>query len=257
MIPQPPAAPGRSEPPSPQADITASITRVREHLARAAERAGRRPDEIQLVGVTKFVAADRVLPALRAGITAFGENYVQEAREKIPLVADAAAATALSRPEWHLIGRLQTNKAKYCPPLFDLVHSLDSFPLAEELGRAALKHGKTAQRVLIEVNLSGDTDRAGVAPDQALALCERVAQVPGLQLEGLMGIAPEGAGPEEARPFFQRLRMLWERLPDAERRILSMGMSADFETAIEEGATLVRVGTAIFGARRPPRSRKI
>ncbi len=151
--------------------------------------------------------------------------------------------------EWHLIGHLQTNKAKYCPELFSLVETVDNFSLAKELAKAASKQDRISQRVLVEVNLSGDPARAGVSPEEAIRFCGEVAQVPGLMLEGLMGIAAYNAGGSESRPAFRCLHSLWEQLPAENRRVLSMGMSGDFEVAIEEGATLVRIGSALFGSR--------
>lgn len=232
--------------------IAKNVAEVRERIARAASRTGRWPDEVRLVAVTKTIDAARIREAVAAGVTELAENYVQEARTKIPEVNSAAASTADSpQPPlltWHFIGHLQSNKARYCIDLFSLVHSVDSLPLAEEMGRQAVKHGKTMP-VLIEVNLAGGENRAGSAPDETLALAERIVQVEGVALQGMMGMAPYSGSPEEARPYFKRLRQLWERLPAENRQTLSMGMSGDFEMAIEEGATLVRIGTAIFGER--------
>ncbi len=224
--------------------IAERVRVVQKRIANAAAGAARRPDAVRLVAVTKTVSAARVAAVIAAGVTNVGENYVQEARAKIPEV------NALTNTEavWHLIGHLQRNKAKYCAELFSLVQSVDNYQLAQELGRQAMKQGKT-QAVLVEVNLAEQSERSGVRPDDALALCERVAAVPGVELQGLMGMAPffnEGA---PARPFFARLRGLFERLEPANRRTLSMGMSGDFEAAIAEGATLVRIGTALFGQR--------
>jgi pyridoxal phosphate enzyme (YggS family) len=232
--------------------IAENVARIRARIADAAARAGRSPDEVLLLGVTKTTPPESVLAAARAGVSAFGENYVQEAREKVPVVNAAAGAEGFSL-DWHLIGHLQTNKAKYCPSLFATVETVDNFPLAKELAKAASKQQGTSQRVLVEVNLSGDPARAGVAPDEALAFCEELQQVPGIELDGLMGIAAYDARAEESRPAFRRLRTLWERLPAKNRKTLSMGMSGDFEVAIEEGTTLVRIGSALFGA-RPPRT---
>jgi len=166
------------------------------------------------------------------------------------------------RPLWHLIGHLQSNKAKYAVSLFDLIQSVDSLSLAQEIGRQAVKLGKQPQAVLIEVNLAPEVlGRAGVLPETVNDLAAQIRETPGLELQGLMGIAPaspvaDGGDPdvdraaETARAHFRKLRGLWETLPDQNRRILSMGMSGDFETAIEEGATLIRIGTAIFGRRK-------
>jgi pyridoxal phosphate enzyme (YggS family) len=232
----------------PSNPITENVFRVRERIAAAAARAGRSADEILLLGVTKTVTTDSIIAAVRAGVTTLGENYVQEAREKIPAVTATAEAEGYA-VDWHLIGHLQTNKARYCPALFSVVETADNFSLAKELAKAASKQNKISQRVLVEVNLSGDPARAGVAPEEAIRFCEGLAQIPGLALEGLMGIAAYDANVSVSRPAFRRLRSLWEKLPAENRRILSMGMSGDFEAAIEEGATLVRIGSALFGSR--------
>jgi hypothetical protein len=233
-------------------EIADRIASVRERIAQAAARSGRPPEAIRLVAVTKTVEAARISQAVRAGVTDLGENYVQEARTKSSEVATALLAAHSEPPPliWHLIGHLQRNKAKYCADLFSLIHSVDNYQLAQELGKQAAKHGKT-QPILIEVNLAGLPERAGVAPNDTLALAERVAQVPHLAVRGLMGMAPFSSSddPEQARPHFARLRGLWDCLPADCRHTLSMGMSGDFEIAIEEGATLVRVGTALFGQR--------
>ena len=214
----------------------------------ASSRVGRSPDEILLLGVTKTTPPDCVIAAVRAGVTTLGENYVQEAKVKIPAV-NAAALSEGHPPEWHLIGHLQTNKAKYCPELFSVVETVDNFALAKELAKAASKEGKSGQSVLVEVNLSGDSARAGISPEETLDFCAKLAELSDLKLEGLMGIASYTADAEAARPSFSRLRSLWEKLPVENRKTLSMGMSGDFEVAIEEGTTLVRIGSAIFGAR--------
>jgi hypothetical protein len=229
------------------ADYIRNMALIRERMARAAERVGRTPEAVRLVGVTKTVDVERIAAAVRAGVTEFGENYVQEARSKIPTVN--AALKPGPSPVWHLIGHLQSNKAKHSVALFSLIHSVDNLSLAQEIGRQAAKIGKI-QRVLIEVNLAGDEARAGVPLEATLQLADQVAQTPHLELRGLMGIAPYGPDAEAARPYFRSLYQMWERLPDAHRHELSMGMSGDFEVAIEEGATLVRIGTALFGSRK-------
>lgn len=228
--------------------IAENVARIRERIADAAARAGRSPEEILLLGVTKTTPPEMVLAAVRAGVSTLGENYVQEARQKIPEVNKAAEAEGHPL-NWHLIGHLQTNKAKYCPSLFAVVETVDNLPLAKELAKAASKQDRISQRVLVEVNLSGDPARAGVSPDEATAFCEALSGIPGLILEGLMGIAAYDAEENQVRLAFRRLRSLWEQLPRENRKVLSMGMSGDFEIAIEEGATLVRIGSALFGAR--------
>ena len=224
--------------------VAARVALVRGRIARAAARVGRSADTVRLVAVTKGVSAARVAEAAASGVTDFGENYVQEAREKIPEAAQYLGIDA----SWHLIGHLQSNKAKYAVTLFSLVHSVDNYQLAQELGRQASKRNEILN-VLVEVNLAGDPGRAGERPEEALELSARVGAVAGLELKGLMGMAPYGERSEDARPHFQRLRALFDRLPEPNRQILSMGMSGDFEVAIEEGATLVRIGTALFGKR--------
>lgn len=225
-----------------QEEITERVYQLRERIAAAAARAGRSPDEITLVGVSKRHSADSVRAAWEAGIREFGENYVQEAREK------RAALTGLPEARWHLIGGLQSNKARLAVALFDMVQTVDRLSLAQALSRVAVEETKELS-VLIEVNLAGSANRAGVAESEAIALCEQVGQLPNLRVCGLMGMAPLTADAEATRPHFSRLRQLFESLPEPNRQVLSMGMSGDFEAAIAEGATLVRIGTALFGQR--------
>ena len=220
-------------------DIRTNVERVRERIARAAERAGRRASDVTLIGVSKTVDVDRIRQAIDAGLTALGENRVQEAKAKV---------ATLGRPvPWHLIGHLQTNKVKDALELFDVVHSLDRWPLADALQRRAAASGRDVD-ALIEVNLAGEAAKSGVAPDAVGELLERLHALAHVRVRGLMAIPPVGTA-EDARPWFRALRKLAETYGLAE---LSMGMSADYETAIEEGATMVRVGTAIFGARPAP-----
>ncbi len=222
-------------------DIRANVERVRERVARAAERAGRRPEDVLLVAVSKTVEAERVRAAVAAGITALGENRVQEARAKIAEIGRPAA--------WHLIGHLQTNKARDAVELFDVIHSVDRVELARELDRRAHARDRVV-RVLLQVNVGGEATKGGVAPAAVAETLEALVPLRNLAVRGLMTIPPEVERAEEARGWFQALRKLAERhaLPE-----LSMGMSGDFEVAVEEGATMVRVGTAIFGP-RPPRA---
>ncbi len=180
--------------------------------------------------------------AWAAGVREFGENYVQEARDKCAQLSD------LSELRWHLIGSLQSNKARLAVSLFEMVQTVDRLSLAQALSRAAVERQKELS-VLVEVNLAGSANRAGVAEAEALALCEQVSALPNLRLCGFMGMAPLCADVEATRPHFARLRQLFEGLPDSKRQVLSMGMSGDFEAAIAEGATLVRIGTALFGQR--------
>jgi pyridoxal phosphate enzyme (YggS family) len=220
--------------------IADNIRRVQERIAVAADRCGRDPADITLVVVSKTVSAERIREAVEAGIRDFGENYYQEAREKLDLLpADL---------HWHFIGHLQTNKAKYIVGRFALVQSVDRIELAQELSRRA-ESRNIVQPVLIEVKLDPTESKTGILPDEALGLAEEIAKLRGLRLKGMMGIPPLAGGAEAARPYFAQLRALFEHLPEEYRRTLSMGMTADFEVAIEEGANLVRVGTAIFGKR--------
>ena len=227
-------------------DVRENILRIRERVAAAAARAGRDPAGVRLMGVTKTVGDDRILQAIEAGIDIIGENYVQEARRKIELMGKNA--------EWHFIGHLQTNKAKYAVRLFDMIHSVNRMSLAEELNRRAAAAGVVC-RVLIEVNLGGEESKSGAPPEKAPALIRAVAQMANLSIRGLMTMAPWYDDPEKARPCFAGLRSIRDRIaaeniPNVTMRELSMGMTDDFEVAIEEGATLVRVGRAIFGQRQ-------
>ena len=226
--------------------IAENIGRVRERMAQAAERSGRNPENICLIGVSKTRTVDEIGAAQAAGVTDFGENYIQEARTKIAAVNDSAK----SLPTWHFIGHLQSNKAKYSVELFSVIQTVDNYQLAQELSKQAAKQSKT-QMVLIEVNLTGEAARAGVPADNAIELAAQIAGLPNLHLQGLMGMAALTSEAEGARPYFQTLCRLWESLPVANRHILSMGMSNDFEVAIEEGATHIRIGTALFGPRQP------
>jgi len=225
-------------------DLSDRLEAVRERLATAAERAGRDPASVRLIAVSKTVPADRVREAIRAGVDTLGENYVQEARAKMADLADLTVA-------WHFIGRLQTNKAKDVIEGFSLIHSVDRLKLARELDRRAGLHGRTLP-ILIQVNLSGEETKGGAAESEALDLIRTAAGLEHIEVRGLMTMPPFFDDPDRARPFFRSLARLAEA---ARQRLglalpeLSMGMSGDFEAAIEEGATLVRVGTAIFGRR--------
>lgn len=221
-------------------DIAHNVAVVRERIARACERAGRKPEEITLIAVSKTVEIVRIEQAIAAGIEHFGENYYQEAREKIPCIQAPV--------RWHFIGHLQKNKVRGVVPLFEWIHTVDDEELAQEINRRAQAAGKR-QRVLIEVNIAREPQKFGVSPQEALSLAERIAQLPFVQLEGLMGMAPLVENAEQARPYFAELRRLFGRLPETCRVHLSMGMTQDYEVAIEEGATMVRIGTAIFGPR--------
>jgi len=222
------------------------IAQILERIARAAEACGRSADEIQLVAVSKTKPVENVREALEAGQELFGENYIQESREKV----NELAAT---RARWHFIGHLQSNKAKYAVRLFDLVHSVDSAKLARELNKQAAKIGKV-QPVLVQVNISGEASKSGTARDEAVDLVTEISSLDNLALQGLMTMPPFFDDPERARPYFKALRELRDHIralaiPKVAMDHLSMGMTGDFEAAIAEGATLVRVGTAIFGER--------
>ena len=218
-------------------DIEANVARVRERIVRAAERAGRRADDVLLIGVSKTVDAARIRAAVAAGVTALGENRVQEAKAKIAELGRPAA--------WHLIGHLQTNKVKDALALFDVVHSLDRVELAREVERRAAPAGQVVE-ALLQVNVAAEPSKGGVAPDAVGDALDVIGKLGHVRVRGLMTIPPEVERAEDARPWFRRLRELAERHG---LRELSMGMSGDFEVAIEEGATMVRVGTAIFGPR--------
>jgi pyridoxal phosphate enzyme (YggS family) len=218
-------------------DIPANLARVRERVAPAAERAGRKPEDVLLIGVSKVVEVERIRAAVDAGVTALGENRVQEAKAKI---------AEMGRPvPWHLIGHLQTNKVKDALPLFDLIHSLDRLELAQELERRAAGQGRTVD-TLVQVNIASEASKGGFAPDEVGPALEAIARLSHVRVRGLMVIPPEVERAEESRSWFRRLREMADKHGLRER---SMGMSGDFEVAIEEGATMVRVGTAIFGPR--------
>jgi pyridoxal phosphate enzyme (YggS family) len=228
-------------------EISEDLARVRERIETAALRCGRDPQEVRLVAVSKTVVVERVGQAIEAGVKILGENYVQEAQKKIEILGHNVA--------WHFIGHLQTNKAKAAVHLFDLIHSVDSLNLVKELNKQAQQQGKVLP-VLLQVNLSGETTKFGARDKEIFQVIEELSAMEGLLVKGLMTMPPYFEDPEESRPYYAELRKLSERLAQQKlSRIsieeLSMGMSNDFEVAIEEGATLVRVGTAIFGARPP------
>jgi pyridoxal phosphate enzyme (YggS family) len=228
------------------------LAAVRERIARAAVRAGRDPAQVALVGVSKRKPVELVVAAVRAGLGAVGENYVQEAVPKIEAVRAQLEAEGTPLPRWHFIGRLQRNKARHAASAFDVVETLDGEALGAELERRAARAGRTLE-VLLQVNLCGEAQKGGARPEALPALLELSRGWPHLRVSGLMTIPAASRDPETSRPVFAKLRELAESLRrapgGAELRELSMGMSADFEIAIEEGATLVRVGTAIFGPR--------
>ncbi|MBU6401949.1 MAG: YggS family pyridoxal phosphate-dependent enzyme [Verrucomicrobia bacterium] len=228
-------------------DLSANLHAVRQRLEAACDRAGREPASVTLLAVTKGQPPDVVSAAADLGLTLFGENRVQEARAKIQLCP--------SRARWHLIGHLQSNKCRDAVQLFEMVQSVDSLGLAQELDKWA---GKAAKRlpVLLEINVAGEASKFGYRPEAFLAELAQLNALPRLEVHGLMTLAPWTPEPEKVRPVFRRLRELKER---CEQQLggplphLSMGMTGDFEVAIEEGATLIRIGTALFGPRSGPR----
>ncbi|MCX6639649.1 MAG: YggS family pyridoxal phosphate-dependent enzyme [bacterium] len=226
--------------------ILSNLQSVQQRIAGAAAQAGRSPEQIKLVAVSKTIAAERIIEAIHCGATILGENRVQEAKEKWSSIT---LHLHECRGELHLIGHLQRNKVKDAVRLFDLIHSVDSIRLAEEIDTRAVAIGKV-QRVLVEVNTSGEASKSGVEPSKTGELIETILRLQNIRLEGLMTVGPLFGGSSGARESFQLLRKLRDQfggeklLPE-----LSMGMSGDFEIAIAEGANLVRIGSAIFGAR--------
>ncbi|HTS18333.1 MAG TPA: YggS family pyridoxal phosphate-dependent enzyme [Verrucomicrobiae bacterium] len=218
--------------------VSDNIKVVERRIQSAAERTGRNPASVVLICVSKTIEPGAIEEAVRAGATIFGESKVQEAKAKIPLVS--------GRAHWHMIGHLQSNKARDAVALFDVIHSVDSLRLAEELNKWAEQAGKT-QAVMLEVNVSGESSKFGLKPEDLESTFTSVNRLPRVEARGLMTVAPFTEEAEAARPYFRRLRELRDGLGLTE---LSMGMSHDFEVAIEEGATMVRVGTAIFGERK-------
>lgn len=227
-------------------DIARNLALVEERINIACQKAGRSRNAVTLVAVTKTVAPVAIRAAYEAGVRHMGENRVQEREDKMEALRDLNVT-------WHLIGHLQTNKARRARELFHTIHTLDSLRLAQKLN-AASSGADRRLPVLLEVNLGGEAAKSGIAESDAPALAEGMTALPGLELRGLMTVPPFLENPDDVRPFFRRLRQLAERiealrLPGTSMRELSMGMSHDFEVAIEEGATLVRLGTAIFGPR--------
>jgi pyridoxal phosphate enzyme (YggS family) len=230
-------------------EIAENLARVHGQIAEAAKKSGRPMDEIELVAISKTHEAEKARAAFDAGQSLFGESRVQEARAKIPLLPSAA--------RWHFVGRLQKNKIRHALPLFELFHSVDSLDLARDMNRIADEEG-LRPRVLLEVNVAGEGSKIGFAPEKLREQMESILQLPRLTIEGLMTIPPLAPEAEASRKYFVALRELRDDF-SAQFKIalphLSMGMTGDFVVAVEEGATLVRVGTAIFGQRTPMRLR--
>lgn len=225
--------------------VKEQIDMIRGRIAEAARKSGRPASDVKLMAVTKTVDDRRIMQAIDAGVDVIGENYVQEARRKIELMGKSVP--------WHLIGHLQTNKARHAVRLFDMIHSLDRIELARELDRRSQIAG-IVTKVLIEVNISGEETKRGVAHRDALPLIREVSTLKNLSVHGLMTMPPWFDDPQDARPFFAALRELRDRvaaenLPGVQMRELSMGMSQDYEVAVEEGATIVRIGRVVFGER--------
>jgi pyridoxal phosphate enzyme (YggS family) len=224
-------------------DLSANLNRIRERMNAACARAGRAPDAVTLQPVSKGQPPEAVQAAAALGLACFGENRVQEAKVKI--------GQCPGNLRWHLIGHLQSNKCRDAVHFFEMIQSVDSLALAEEIDRWAGKSAKTMP-ILIEVNVAGESSKFGCPPEQLLADLPRINALPKIEIHGLMTVAPWAADPEKVRPVFRRLRELkaeCEQILGAPLPHLSMGMSGDFEVAIEEGATIIRVGTAFFGPR--------
>lgn len=223
--------------------LTARLEHVRARIDAAAHRAGRDPSGVTLVAVSKTVGTDALLEAITAGVTDLGENRAQELKKKVAVIGD--------RARWHFVGHLQTNKVRHVVGAVRLVHSVDRYGLAEAIARRARSLG-VVQDALVEVNIAGEESKHGASPTDAIALAEEIDALDGIRIRGLMAMPPATPDPDASRPFFRRVarlrRELLRHVNDADE--LSMGMSGDFEVAVEEGATLVRVGEAIFGPRR-------
>ena len=225
--------------------LSDNVIQVEERIRRACERAGRSRSEVTLIAVSKTKPISDIKEVMAAGIVDFGENKVQELKEKYEVLPKDL--------RWHMIGHLQRNKVKYLPGKTVLIHSVDSFRLAEEISREYGRHGAEAD-ILLEINAAGEMSKFGVSPEEAETLARQIAILPNVHIKGLMTIAPYTDDPEESRVYFQNLRQLSvdiaaKNIDNVIMSELSMGMTGDFETAIEEGATLIRVGTAIFGER--------
>jgi PLP dependent protein len=237
--------------------LSENYKRVRERIQAACQRSGRQPEEVRLIAVTKTVEVDVIRAAMEAGMLDIGERRVQDLVKRAGMINEYLTrrrslepGNAPGSPRWHMIGHLQRNKVRGLLPWVDMIHSVDSLRLAEEIGEEAVKIGKVVP-ILVEINVSGEKSKFGIAVGAASHLAEHVAGMAGLSLIGLMTMAPLAEAPEEARPYFRRLRELFEdlkgeRVVKPEFRELSMGMSNDFEAAIEEGATMVRIGHALF-----------
>ena len=227
-------------------DVAANYRKVIDRISEAALKAGRNPREIKLLAAAKSQSVELVHAAIAAGVRLIGENYVQEAESKRQVISDTV--------EWHMIGHLQRNKVKAALNTFDLIQSLNSVALALELDKEGRRNGKTV-RTLIEVNLGDEQSKSGIGQDKVLELVKRVSELSHLRVEGLMAVPPFKENPEEIRPYFCALKELQMELqclkiPNGSLNELSIGMTHDYPVAIEEGATIVRIGTALFGPRK-------
>ncbi|MEA2087544.1 MAG: YggS family pyridoxal phosphate-dependent enzyme [Candidatus Caldatribacteriota bacterium] len=216
---------------------------IKKKIEKAAFKVNRKPEEIKLVAVTKTATIEQIKEAISAGVKIIGENKVQEAKEKYQILSDDI--------EWHLVGHLQTNKVKYAIEIFDCIHSVDSIKLAQEIDKRSLQFGKTTN-FLVEVNVSGEETKYGIKPEEVESFLKEISEFSRIRVRGLMTIAPIAEDKEEVRPYFRKLRELSEEIKDkniknVEMDYLSMGMTEDFEVAIEEGANMVRIGRGIFG----------
>ena len=228
--------------------ISENLVQVRENIVRACERVGRNPDEVLLVAVSKTKPVSMLKEAFDAGCRDFGENKVQEIQDKYPAMPGEA--------RWHMIGHLQRNKVKYIIDKATLIHSVDSLRLAQEISMEAVKRQIRAD-ILLEVNIAGETSKFGLLPEDTPGLAREISLLPAIRIQGLMTVAPLAANPEDNRQYFARLRQLSvdigrKNIDNVNMNVLSMGMTGDYMVAVEEGATIVRVGTGIFGERQYP-----
>ena len=228
-------------------NVKENYLNVKNEIKTIAENCGRNPHDILLVAVSKKHTCEIINKGIAAGIEILGENYIQEATDKIELIGNKTVS-------WHFIGHLQSNKAKYAVKYFDLIHSVDTIKLAREINKQAKKINKI-QNILMQINISGEESKSGADEKDAIILAEQISRLPNINLQGLMGMPPFYNDPEKARPYFSALFNIKEAINNEHIQgvnllHLSMGMSGDFQTAIEEGSTMVRVGTAIFGPRQ-------
>ncbi|NOZ64356.1 MAG: YggS family pyridoxal phosphate-dependent enzyme [Caldiserica bacterium] len=227
--------------------IRENIEEVKRRVEKALSRAGRTTEDIVILAATKTVEVERIREAVEAGIREIGENRVQEAQSKIESLEREGL-------RWHMIGRLQRNKVKYAVRLFDMIQSVDSLSLCEELEKRLSRAGKELE-ILVEVNIGGEPTKGGIIPEELGSFLGKIGGFPHIKCKGLMTIPPWFENPEKVRPYFARMYAIWEKVkeagfPGVEMKYLSMGMSEDFEIAIEEGANMIRVGRAIFGERK-------